>query len=88
MSPDGLRTLDIVASRYGQRPSALLGIDDPYQALLWDEACAIVGLKAETEALKERADGAPASRTDAAVQSVGGQMALSGFIPKVPEPKR
>lgn len=86
-SPDGLHTLDIVAQRYGQRPSALLGIADDYQALLWDEAAAIVGLHFEAEALREQGDGGAApTRERASLRSVGGQVALAGWLPKVPEP--
>jgi len=80
-STDGLRNLDIVSQRYGQRPSAMLGIADPYRAWCWDEACAIVGLHAETEAMKQGAHG-----EQAGLRNVGGQVVPSGFIPKVPEP--
>lgn len=31
---------DAIAKRYGQRPSAMLGLTDPWQALIFDAICA------------------------------------------------
>jgi hypothetical protein len=36
--------LDIIARRYGQRPSVVMGLNDPYLAYCFDEAIALRGL--------------------------------------------
>lgn len=35
--------LDVSARRYGQRPSAMLGVHDPWEALMIDAICADAG---------------------------------------------
>lgn len=93
-SAEVLREADAVGARYGQRPSTLLGVADPYAAWLLDVAAAVLGLQAEREAYERAASGdtsTPLSRLPAppgpgGLTSVGGQVTLNGFIPKVPEP--
>lgn len=45
----GLRRLDALAQRYGQRPSAMIGVADVYLAYCVDELCFTVGLFPEPE---------------------------------------
>lgn len=40
----GLRRLHAMATTYHQRPSALIGVDDPYLAYCVDEMAFIVGM--------------------------------------------
>jgi len=44
-----VQRLDLVARRYSQRPSDLIGITEPYTALALDEAVAIIAILAEAE---------------------------------------
>ncbi len=42
-------TADLAARRYGVRPSALVGIDCPWQALYLDAAAALAGERHDAE---------------------------------------
>lgn len=90
-SAEGLRNLDVVARRYGTRPSALIDVDDPYLAYCLDEAAAIVGLRAETEALEgEGREGTRTNRpaTGGMIRMEQGIPTISGKIPIIRKPKR
>ena len=38
-----------MAKMYGTRPSALMGIEEPYEAFCLDEACALIRIRIENE---------------------------------------
>lgn len=40
MQPNLPTQADAIAKRYGQRPSSMLGLTDPWQALIFDAVCA------------------------------------------------
>lgn len=40
MQPNLPIQADAIARRYGQRPSSILGLSDPWQALIFDAVCA------------------------------------------------
>lgn len=40
MQPNLPTQADAIARRYGQRPSSMLGLSDPWQALIFDAICA------------------------------------------------
>ena len=63
-------TLDIVARRYGQRPSAMLKVSDEYAAYCFDEAIAMRGLDAELAAM----NGEPTTK---AGRQAGGRQAMT-----------
>lgn len=42
-------TIDLAARRYGQRPSAVLGLTDPWEAVVWDAVCARAGYSHDAE---------------------------------------
>lgn len=48
--------LDLTARRYGQRPSTLIGVDDPWEAICIDVACADAGRAFQEHAI-QRASG-------------------------------
>jgi hypothetical protein len=50
--------LDVTARRYGQRPSTLMDISDPWEALMVDAVCADAGRawqEAATRRIQQRA---------------------------------
>jgi hypothetical protein len=63
-------TLDIVARRYGQRPSAMMRVSDEYAAYCFDEAIAMRGLDAELKAMNDE----PTTNT---ARKAGGKQAMS-----------
>jgi len=57
--------LDLTARRYSQRPSSLIGIDDPWEALCIDVVCADAG-----RAYQEHAIGRAASKGNGLIPGV------------------
>jgi hypothetical protein len=73
---------DLLAQRYGVRPSALLAVDDPYLAWCVDEASALASIARAPRT--EGADDPPA--TGGRVELGPAGLTLNGRIPIVPEP--
>ena len=73
-------TLDIVARRYGQRPSAMMGVRDEYTAYCFDEAIAMRGLDAELKAMDSDKTPTPTvHKPERSTMAFGGGRLSGGF---------
>ncbi len=83
MSLTTLRTADILAQRYGGRPSEYL--QSSYESWCIDEACALAGLHGqqhEEDTILTRADGVKVDLTKAAlIESRNGVPTINGSVP-------
>lgn len=70
---DQLELLHHVGSAYGQRPSSLIGIQDPLAALNFDVYVRVVGNRAEERAYQERPSASTAVNKAKPKQPSGGK---------------
>jgi hypothetical protein len=66
--------LDATAQRYGQRPSAMVGIEDPYEAYCFDAAIALRGIEFEAGARR------PKGEREEQTLTLGGGITLTGKL--------